>query len=94
MNYTITFFNNGYGQEIADLTNINIIPDLPILEEAGFIFEGWYLDEDLTTPAEAGMEINSDITLYASWARDRRPATPTVGEDSESSTYANIINPS
>jgi hypothetical protein len=38
------------------------------------------------------MEINSDITLYASWARDRRPATPTTEEDSGSSTYAAIEN--
>lgn len=36
------------------------------------------------------MEINSDVTLYASWSRNRRPATPTTGEDSEGSTYAAI----
>ena len=93
MNYTITFFNNGYGQEVAALTNVNIIPELPILEETGFIFEGWYLDEELTTPAEAGMEVNSNITLYASWSRNRRPTTPATEDESESSTYANIINP-
>ena len=39
------------------------------------------------------MEINSDITLYASWARDRRPATPTTEDESGSSTYAAVINP-
>lgn len=39
------------------------------------------------------MEINSDVTLYASWARDRRPATPTTGDDSESSTYVAVDRP-
>lgn len=39
------------------------------------------------------MEINSDITLYASWSRDRRPATPTTGDDSGSSTYAVVDRP-
>lgn len=90
MGYNVSFFINGYGTQPESLTDISILPELPILEEAGFIFEGWYLDEDLTTPAEAGMEVNSDITLYASWARDRRPTT---GEDSGSSTYAMEITP-
>lgn len=93
MGYNVSFFINGYGTQPESLTDVSILPELPVLEEAGFIFEGWYLDEELTTPAEAGMEINSDVTLYASWARDRRPATPTTGEDSESSTYAAVDNP-
>lgn len=39
------------------------------------------------------MEINSDVTLYASWSRNRRPATPTTEDESGSSTYAAVINP-
>lgn len=93
MGYNVSFFINGYGTQPESLTDISVLPELPVLEEAGFIFEGWYLDEDLTTPAEAGMEINSDVTLYASWARDRRPATPTTEEDSGSSTYAAVVTP-
>ena len=92
MGYNVSFFINGYGTQPESLTNISILPELPVLEEAGFIFEGWYLDEELTTPAEAGMEINSDVTLYASWSRNRRPATPTTEDESGSSTYV-VVKP-
>ena len=51
------------------------------------------MDEELTTPAEVGMEINSDITLYASWSRNRRPVTPTTEDESGSSTYAAVVTP-
>jgi hypothetical protein len=40
MSYTISFFINGYGQQPDDITNINVIPELPVLTEEGFIFEG------------------------------------------------------
>jgi hypothetical protein len=65
MGYTISFFINGYGQQPNSISNVNTIPELPILEEDGFIFEGWYLEEDLINKAEAGIELTSDITLYA-----------------------------
>ena len=71
MGYTISFFNNGYGQNLEPLVGATTIPNLPILEEEGFIFEGWYLDEDLTVLAEVGAELISDITLYACWVRMR-----------------------
>lgn len=66
MGYTITFFNNGYGQELDPLYNITTIEDLPELTDEGFIFEGWYLDEELTTPVTYKMILTSDIILYAS----------------------------
>ena len=67
MGYTISFFNNGYGIQPEPITNIEILTadNLPVLKEDGFIFEGWYLDEELTTKAEVGTELTSDITLYA-----------------------------
>ncbi len=70
MSYTVSFFINGYGQQPVDLVNITVLPELPVLTEEGFTFDGWFLDEDLTIKAEAGMEITSDILLYAAWARD------------------------
>lgn len=39
------------------------------------------------------MEINSDVTLYASWSRNRRPATPTTEDESGSSTYVAVDRP-
>lgn len=38
--YTVTFFTNGYSQQPADLVDISVLPELPILEEDGFTFEG------------------------------------------------------
>jgi uncharacterized repeat protein (TIGR02543 family) len=66
MSYTISFFINGYGQQPDDITNINVIPELPILIEEGFTFGGWFTDEELTSSAVVGTELTSDITLYAS----------------------------
>ena len=71
MSYNISFFINGYGQQPDNLTNISVLPELPVLTEDGFIFDGWFLDEDLTILAEVGMKVTSDLTLYASWSRNR-----------------------
>ena len=43
------------------------IIDLPVLEEAGWIFEGWYTDSSLTTPVVSGSQLLENITLYAKW---------------------------
>jgi hypothetical protein len=40
MGYNVSFFINGYGTQPESLTDISILPELPVLEEAGFIFEG------------------------------------------------------
>ncbi len=40
MSYNISFFINGYGQQPDNLTNISVLPELPVLEEDGFIFDG------------------------------------------------------
>ena len=69
--YSISFFNNGYGQQLEPINDVTIIPELPLLVEDGFMFDGWYLDEELTIPAEIGMLLESDIILYASWSRQR-----------------------
>ena len=40
MGYSVSFFINGYGTQPETLANISVLPELPILEENGFIFEG------------------------------------------------------
>ncbi|MBS4212691.1 InlB B-repeat-containing protein [Neobacillus rhizophilus] len=36
-------------------------------KKAGFLFDGWYLDADLTIPLSADYKVSKDITLYAKW---------------------------
>ena len=68
--YTIKFETNG-GNQISDLIiqdNINLLLPNPIKE--GYIFNGWYFDEELTNLYLDGEEILEDVTLYASWASE------------------------
>ena len=41
---------------------------IPVPEKAGYIFEDWYTDEELTVPAERAVPIGRDVTFYAKWA--------------------------
>ena len=41
--------------------------NLPLLEQTGFIFEGWYLDAALTLPFTLELTPAYDIDLYAKW---------------------------
>lgn len=36
----------------------------------GYKFAGWYFDQDCTRPAEDGMHVESDLTLYAKWEKE------------------------
>ncbi|MDR2394597.1 MAG: InlB B-repeat-containing protein [Treponema sp.] len=66
---TVTFNTDG-GSAIEPLTlkkNAN-----PYLEnyrptKKDHVFDGWYTDEALTTPASTSLTVSSDITLYAKW---------------------------
>ena len=40
MSYTVSFFINGYGQQPVDIVNITVLPELPVLTEEGFTFDG------------------------------------------------------
>ena len=37
------------------------------INREGYYFDGWYLDEGLTSPARSGARVMSDTTLYAKW---------------------------
>ena len=68
--YNVTFVTNGYGVQPDALTEVIALPVLlPVLtDESGYMFHGWYLDEDLTMPAVGGTRIYEDVTLYAKWS--------------------------
>ena len=62
--YQVTFDTNG-GNEISKYeTNKYVLYELPIPERAGYIFCGWYYNDELVnTP----FEYNGDVTLIAKW---------------------------
>lgn len=70
LKYTITYEINGHGSQPSNLVDVTKIPSqLPVLEATGYIFNGWYLDKELTKKAEEGSIVTSNIILYASWTK-------------------------
>lgn len=68
--YTISFIINNHGTQPENITETTRIPySLPKLTENYYSFEGWYMDEEFTTPVESGSSISSNITLYAKWKK-------------------------
>ena len=65
--YKITYVTNGHGDDVV-VEGLLVIPDeLLELKDAGYTFDGWYLDSELKTRVESNVEMSSDITLYAKW---------------------------
>ena len=59
--YTVTYNLNGHGDAIAAEENVTTLPaTLPTPTATGYTFEGWYLDETLTTKATDGAEIKGN----------------------------------
>ena len=65
---TVTFNSNG-GSEVeaqsVDYNGTATKPEDPTKE--GFIFGGWYSDEDLTEAYNFSTKVTANITLYAKW---------------------------
>ena len=65
---TLSFDSNG-GSTVDDITGkygatVNL-PTAPT--KTGYIFEGWYTDENLTNKVEEKLELTEDTKLYAKW---------------------------
>ena len=67
--YDITFVNNGYGDNVDDIVDVLVLPELPVLTDENYVFAGWYFDEELTKDAVIGAELSGDVTLYAKWEK-------------------------
>ncbi|MDE7213721.1 MAG: InlB B-repeat-containing protein, partial [Anaeroplasmataceae bacterium] len=66
--YHVSFETNGHGNAVEEIKNVLVLPEeLPNLEEEGYEFVGWFLDEDFTMPAVVSSPIKEDTTLYAKW---------------------------
>lgn len=55
------------GYKPANLFVKSIPDELPILEEEGYEFGGWYYDEEFTKPVSSGDKLTADTKLYAKW---------------------------
>lgn len=56
-------------------------PTAPIKE--GFVFQGWYVDQECTQAYDFEAPVNSDITLYAKWGDAVVPVSYVVSFDSK-----------
>lgn len=66
--YAITFDTQGYGTKPESIEVEEKLPLLlPILEQDGWKFEGWYLDSTYLEKIIPGQEIHENMTLYAKW---------------------------
>ncbi len=66
--YTVTFESNGGSTVESIITEGGLIeaPEDPTRD--GYVFAGWYEDEDFTDPFDFETEtVDSDLTLYAKW---------------------------
>jgi len=68
--YYVTYvFNNGEANQIEKVGKY--LEDIPSPEKQKYIFEGWYLDEELSTPFDITKRLTGDITLYAKYDIDK-----------------------
>ena len=82
--YTVSLNDNYPGGNTAEISASSakaIEEETPVRE--GYVFEGWYKDENLTEPWTAADKIKSDLTLYAAWDRDTGDTIQEPGNDKD-----------
>ena len=71
------------GDDTLDIQSVNYgttITELMTPSKEGYIFLGWYLDEELTQPFVYGEEVTESIDVYAKWEQTQ-PVTPDDPDD-------------
>lgn len=68
--YTVSFDTNGHGnQPESTVVDVDAVIDrdkLPVLKADGWVFDGWYMDENFATKYN-NQAITGNTTLYAKW---------------------------
>ena len=68
LTYRIDFNSNGGTWVSVVINDFFVVPEEPdIPEKLGYVFEGWYLDENLTVLFDFSSIPDEDLTLYAKW---------------------------
>ena len=82
--YTVRLNENypgGNTTEISAASAKTIKETAPVRE--GYVFEGWYKDENLTEPWTDADKVKGELTLYAAWDRDTGDAIQEPGNDKD-----------
>ena len=82
--YTVRLNENypgGNTTEISAASAKTIKETAPVRE--GYVFEGWYKDENLTEPWTDADKVKGDLTLYAAWDKDTGDAIQEPGNDKD-----------
>ncbi len=75
---TVTFVVDGT-KTTRSFTGSITYPEVP--QKEGYIFNGWFYDEEGTKPALIGTTSSSSLTLYACWIYDYNSAIDTIFAD-------------
>lgn len=59
--------NGGAWLDAITVKRDNVIETVPTPERAGYVFDGWYTDKELTQPFDVNTKITANTTLYAKW---------------------------
>ena len=90
ISYTVVFDEKG-GSAVENQSvrkgDFAICPEVP--KKEGFVFDGWYIDEECTKEYDFNASISGGVTLYAKWIEEEKPETKennriilTIGEKS------------
>ncbi|QHK17668.1 hypothetical protein JS82_05930 [Methanomassiliicoccaceae archaeon DOK] len=73
---TVTFVSNGGSEApVATASGYGGTIEMPAdPTRDGYVFAGWFLDEDLTEPFNRYSKLTENITLYAAWTESAEPA--------------------
>lgn len=76
-----SYINGGSEVKNISVKSGQTIGSIQEPQKNGFVFTGWYSDEELTKPYSADEKVNASTTLYAGWKVDPvRQITLTIGK--------------
>lgn len=95
LSYTVNFNSNGGSKvKVATVRSGKTVskPEDPTRE--GYVFAGWYLDEDLTEAFDFETVIRKSVSLYAKWtpATSKTAMVLTIGEIGATVNGETVIN--
>lgn len=87
--YMVHFETNG-GTNVAT-QNVSSLYSEPITQKEGCLFQGWYMDSQLTTAAIFPLEVTKSMTLYAKWLTIKQTKTLSDSKIKDWSPYSNEV---